>query len=131
MVFYFVSVLVMLWLLCSFVACVLHFYLPFTSCGWVPAHRCLFFVYRVYHHHYYWFWQISLCLEKKIHKILPKDFHIGWCYLFYCLHYIYAVLNWDKTARWVCRYCRKAGFNCSFLFLLLSNVMFCQFCNVI
>ncbi len=89
-----------------------------------------FSVYRVYHH-YYWFWQISLCLEKKIHKILPKDFHIGWCYLFYCLHYIYPVLNWDKTARWVCRYCRKPGFNCSFLFLLLNNVMFCQFCNVI
>lgn len=84
MIFYFVNVLVMLWLLCSFVACVSHFYLPCTSCGRVPP-IAAFFVYRVYHHHYYWFWQISLCLEKKIHTILPKDFHIGRCYLFHAL----------------------------------------------
>jgi len=71
----------MLWLLCSFVACVLHFYLPCTSCGWVPPDHRLFCLQGLSSSLLLVLADFCL-LEKKIHKILPKDFHIGWYYLF-------------------------------------------------
>ncbi len=38
-------VLVVSWLLCSFMTCVSCFYLPCTSCGWVPtSHPCFFYL---------------------------------------------------------------------------------------
>ncbi len=82
----------MLWLLCSFVACVLHFYLPCTSCGWVPPDHRLFCLQGLSSSLLLVLADFCL-LEKKIHKILPKDFHIGWYYLF-LLSTFWVEKNW-------------------------------------